>query len=47
LPGLTQNLELLPGDGARQSVARLAAGTWWIRAAHVRGFVGPVAVIVK
>jgi hypothetical protein len=49
---MTQHLTLLPGDGARQSVAGLAAGTWWIRAAHVRatgtgGFVGPVAVIVK
>jgi len=49
---MTQNLKQFPGDGARQTMTGLAAGTWWVHAAHVRaaevsGFTGPVAVIVK
>ncbi len=49
---MTQNLKQFPGDGARQTMTGLAAGTWWVHAAHVRaaevsGFAGPVAVIVK
>ena len=49
---MTQNLKQFPGDGVRQTMTGLAAGTWWVHAAHVRaaevsGFTGPVAVIVK
>jgi len=49
---MTTNLKQFPGDGARQTTAGLPAGTWWIRAAHVRAaelssYTGPIAVIVK
>ncbi len=49
---MTQNVKQLPGYGARQSVTGLAAGTYWVTAAHVRAtetsaVVGPVSVIVK
>jgi hypothetical protein len=49
---MTTNFKQFPGDGARQHMSGLAAGTWWVRAAHVRAaelssYTGPVAVIVK
>jgi hypothetical protein len=48
---MTVNLKQFPGDGARQSMGGLPAGTYWVRALHVRsaarsGYTGPVAVIV-
>jgi hypothetical protein len=49
---MTVNVKQFPGDGARQTMGGLAAGTYWVRALHVRasersGTTGPVAVIVK